>query len=449
MGLTRLRPARTRAAAAPLAAAAALAATLLSACSPPGGSSAAAAAPSTASTDLGSEPVTLTLYDGAGLKPIDDALIGAFTKQHPNVKITTRFDPDNVQAVNAPRVLSSETPPDIARIGALGDTVKSGLLTDLAPWASAYHWDKLPGGQLAQYTSTPDGVRGTGAQYTVASGFTVTGLYYSKSLLSRLGISQPPATTSELEADLQKAKAAGITGIMAGNQTGQLATALQFALNNSVGQKQLNAWIFDQPGASIATPEATAAAQTIADWAAKGYFNADTNGTQATDALGRFARGEALFYASGNWDSSSLQKQMGDNVGFVLPPATQAGGKVLAMSDPASNFGVPAKSKNKDAAAAFLNFLTSPEARQIAVDNGFAPSGSGDVPATKNALSGQIQKAFSSLVAADGQVQYVQNASSGASSVWTAQVQLLAAGKTSPAEALKAVQTQYQQDLNK
>ena len=63
-------------------------------------------------TDLGTEPVELTLYDGAGLKKLDDALIAAFTELHPNVTITARYDPDDVQAVNAPRVLASSDPPD-------------------------------------------------------------------------------------------------------------------------------------------------------------------------------------------------------------------------------------------------------------------------------------------------------------------------------------------------
>jgi hypothetical protein len=60
---------------------------------------------------------------------------------------------------------------------------------------------------------------GSRRRYSMASGFTVTGLYYNKDLLARLGISRPPANVGELEYALKKAKAAGITGIMAGNQS--------------------------------------------------------------------------------------------------------------------------------------------------------------------------------------------------------------------------------------
>ncbi|WP_416063248.1 hypothetical protein [Rhodococcus indonesiensis] len=74
------------------------------ACAPPGSGNTATVPtdPGPVSIDLGTDPIELTLYDGAGLKKIDEALIAAFTERHPNVTITPRYDPDDVQAVNAP-----------------------------------------------------------------------------------------------------------------------------------------------------------------------------------------------------------------------------------------------------------------------------------------------------------------------------------------------------------
>ena len=214
MAQIRLRSTRNRVrTAAALTVLAAAMVTTLTACAPPGSGAEAGTVTTDASTDLGTGKVSLTLYDGAGLKTIDDALIAAFEKKHPNVTISTRFDPDNVQSVNAPRVLASSTPPDIARINALGDIVKNGQLTDLTSWAKLYDWKSLPAGQLAQYSASKDGVRGTGAQYTVASGFTVTGLYVNKSLLSKLGIASAPKALDELEADLATAKSSGVSAL--------------------------------------------------------------------------------------------------------------------------------------------------------------------------------------------------------------------------------------------
>ena len=421
----------------------------LAACAPPGsGSTTSTTAPVAAKTDIGTAPVTITLYDGAGLKTIDDSLIAAFTKKYPNVTVNTRFDPDNVQAQNAPRVLSSDNPPDVARIVALGDIVKNGQLTPLTPWAQAYGW-KLPAGQMAMYTVDDKGVRGSGTQYTVASGFVTTGVYYDKQVAAKVGMTQPPATVDEFAALLEKAKAAGVTPIITGNQTGQGVTITQMLINDHLGAKAVNDWVFDASGASINTPDSVAAVQTVADWVAKGYFNSDANGTDSSGAVGRFAKGEALFYPSGNWDAKNLAQQMGDNVGFFAPPALQAG-KLLAMSDPVSNFAIPAKSAHMDAAAAFLNFLLSPEARSILVDNGFAPSGNGAEPSTPaGSLNESVQKSFADLVAADGQVQFVQNATNGSTQAWNQQSQLLFGAKTSAQDYLTAIQKSYTDELGR
>jgi raffinose/stachyose/melibiose transport system substrate-binding protein len=361
--------------------------------------------------------------------------------------VTTRFDPDDVQAQNAPRVLASDDPPDIARINALADIVGNGQLTNLDPWADAYGWDELPEGQLAMYRVSEDGVRGSGSQYTLASGFVLTGLYYNKEVADEVGIGDPPTTVAELEEDLEAAEDAGVTPIMAGNQGGQVAFAVQSMIDNAAGREPVNDWVFNVPDATIDTPEALSGVETVADWAEKGYFNDDTNGTDATAALGRFTAGESLFFFSGSWDASALQDQMGDDVGFVLAPAGDSGTS-LGMSDPVSNFGIPAKSDQKNAAAAFLDFLTSPEARQIVVDTGAGPSGTGEPPTTEpGTLKAEVQAAFAALVDSDSQVQFVQNATSGISADWVAQTQELVETRVSPADYLANIQAAYEEDL--
>lgn len=421
------------------------------ACAAPGSGSkpAAEAAPTEVSTDLGQDPIELTLYDGAGLKAKDEALIEAFTAKYPNVTITGRYDPDDVQAQNAPRVLASDNPPDIARVIALSDVAEDGLLTDLDAYAEAYSWGELPEGQLVQYRVNEDGVRGEGPQYTMADGFTVTGFYYNKDLATKVGMTEPPQTMQQLEGLLAKAKDAGIVPIMAGNQTGQVVFTTQMMLNNALGAEVVNDWVFHAQGATINTPEAAEAVGRVSSWAEAGYFPTDTNGTDSTGALGRFAQGESLFYFSGNWDAASLDTQMGDDVGFFLAP-TAEGGQAATMSDPASNFAIPAGSDDKDAAAAFLDFLRSEEARQVVADAGFAPSGTGEVPTTEEgSVHSQIQDSFAQLVEADGQVQFIQNATNGMTTTVNSEVQRLVDGSTSPEELLQAVQAKYKDELGR
>lgn len=431
-------------------AAALAAASMLVACSSPGSGGASDADttvdPDAISTDVGDEEVEITLYDGAGLKAIDDALIAAFTEQYPNITVKTRFDPDDVQAQNAPRVLASDDPPDIARINALSDIVGNNQLTNLDPYAEAYGWTELPEGQLAMYRVDDDGVRGSGSQYTVASGFVLTGIYYNKDVAQELGV-EPPTTVEDLESTMATAKDAGVTPIMSGNQTGGATFAVQMMMNNTVGKQPINDWVFNVPDATVDTPEALAAVEIVNSWVDNGYFNDDANGTDGTVALGRFVKGESLYFFSGSWDASALQDQMGDKVGFVLAPVAE-GGSPLGMSDPVSNFGIPAKSDQKDAAAAFLNFLLSPDARQIVVDTGAGPSGIGETPETEpDTLKAEVQEAFTQLVEADGQVQFVQNATSGINADWLAQTQELLAGRVSPADYLANIQGAYEEQL--
>src|SRR6476659_4374428 len=139
----------------------------LTACAPGSSSSDAttAAAPQAVSTTLGSEPIELTLYDGQGLKKLDEALIAGFEQQYPNVTVTGTWDPDDVTTQNQPRQLASATPPDLVRLISITDAVKNGLVTNLDPYAKAYGWDQLPPSQLVQFEVSADGVAGSGPLY--------------------------------------------------------------------------------------------------------------------------------------------------------------------------------------------------------------------------------------------------------------------------------------------
>lgn len=392
--------------------------------------------PATINTDANSLSGNLALYDDAGSQPVDEALAAAFTARYPKIKITGRYGPADARA--QAQALSSDSPPDVASIAALGDAVENGQLTSLDAYATAYGWDQLPAAQLNQYLATSDGVRGSGSQFTLASGFTVTGLYYNRKLAQRVGLSTPPATVADLDAALAKAKRAGVAPMIVGNRTGGLALTVQMMINNEMGADQVNAWIYHAPGATIDTSEAAKGAAKVVEWIKAGYVNAG--------AVGRFVQGGSLFYASGNWDAAAIAKGLGDDAGFVLPPAA-APGKPLAVSDPLSLFGIPAKAKNKDAAAAFLNFLVSDEARQIVADNGFAPSGTGAPPTTADALGGEVQKAFANLLNANGQVLSVRTATDGIGATWDAQSRLLFARKASPEDALAKIQARYADEV--
>jgi multiple sugar transport system substrate-binding protein/raffinose/stachyose/melibiose transport system substrate-binding protein len=428
----------------------------VAACSAPGpastGGAAADSTPTVVSTSLGTEPITLKLYDGQGLKAVDDALIAAFTKKYPNITITPTYDPDNVTTQNQPRQIASATPPDLVRVISVTAGTRNNLLTNLDAYATAYGWDQMPASQLAQFRAE-DGVAGAGSLYAKASGFTMTGLYYNKKLAQQVGMTTPPASVEELSVLMDKAKAAGLTGMVVSNKEGGGVFPFQLLINSSMGPDTVSQWVFNAPGATINTPESVAAAKQVQDWSAAGIFPESVNALDANAANAIFAGDKGLFYPWGNWEAANLDKTMPGEVGFMTMPPVTAGGKVAAMSDAATAFGIPSKSQNKDAAAAFLNFLSSDDARQIAIDNGFMPTGleSQAAPTIKDgSVLADVTAAFSKVSSDGGQVPFVQNATAGISNrAWNPESQLLLGGSSTPEQFVANVQAKYEEELKR
>ena len=98
------------------------------------------------------------------------------------------------------------------------------------------------------------------------------------------------------------------------------------------------------------------AAQKIKDWQDAGYFSSDALALDGSTALSRFCNGEALFFPSGSWYSASINDALGDDAGWIAFPGEKADSG-SAAANAVTAFGIPANAKNKNAAAAFLDFL--------------------------------------------------------------------------------------------
>src|SRR4029079_17481916 len=160
---------------------------------------------------------------------------------------------------------------------------------------------------------------------------------------------------------------------------GGLAFPLQQLMAAYGPTQPINDWIFQKSGASIDTPSNLTAAQHLEQWVKSGYFPKDANAIQYTDANSRFGKGEGVFMFNGDWQNAVYDKDMSGNVGFFVFPPGQSGGTLAAMSAPLT-YGIAAKAKNADCAAAFLNWVaTNDKARQIDVTvGGSNPGGPAD-----------------------------------------------------------------------
>jgi raffinose/stachyose/melibiose transport system substrate-binding protein len=427
-----------------------------SAATPSGSAAAPSESAAAAGPGCGTDPVTLNAYFETGFD-LPFKLSDEFKVQYPNVAWDIKQDQFTNLMSSTPRLLSGDNPPDLIRLPSMVSLVKDGLLKNLDSYVTAFGWDKFPPAQLAQNRVAADGTRGSGSLYAAGLNYSLTGVFYSKKLAQQIGMTQPPTTVDEFEALLAKAKAAGLQPIMAWNATasgGGLAFPLQNLMAAYGPTDPINDWIFQKSGATIDTPSNLTAAQHLEQWVQAGYFPKDVNAIEYTDANARFGKGQGVFMFNGDWQNATYDKDQPEGVGFFVFPAGQSGGKVAAMSAPLT-YGIADKAKNADCAAFFLNWVaTNDKARAIDVAvGGSNPGGPPDLPvppAAAGSVTNETLAAGAQVGKDNGAMDFIANATGSIfAQGWTPELQSLVGGKQDAAGLLKAVQAEYQKELNR
>jgi raffinose/stachyose/melibiose transport system substrate-binding protein len=413
-------------------------------------------APVAAGPACGTAPVVLKASFETGFD-LPFKLSEEFTKQYPNVTWDISQDQFANLINTTPLVLASDTPPDLLRLPTMVSFAKDGLLKNLDDYATAFGWDKWPPAELVQSRVNANGQRGDGSLYAAGLNYSMTGIFYNKKLATQIGMTETPKTLADFEALLAKAKAAGLQPIMQWGSA-KSGMGLAFPLQNlmaSVGPTgPINDWIFQKKDATIDTPSNLIAAQHLEQWIKNGYFPADINAIEYTDANARFGKGEGVFIFNGDWQNAGYDKDLPGNVGFFLMPPAVAGGKHGAMSAPLT-FGIAAKAKNADCAAFFLNWVaTNDAARQIDVTvGGSNPGGAADATmpsVAAGSITNETLAAGQVIGQDNGAMDFIANATSSIfAQGWTPELQKMVGGKQDAAGLLKAVQAEYLRELAK
>lgn len=320
--------------------------------------------------------VTLTIWDQE-TRPAQEAQIKALNDQfhakYPNIRLNRVGRSFDDLRSTIKLGLTANDAPDVTQVNNgkqdMGAFVKAGLLRPMDAYADAYKWkDRFPEfvRELASYPDSGD-VLGEGKLYGVAQTGELVGIWYNKAKLTELGL-QPPKTWDEFDAALAKAKNAGQLPIQAGNlekSTGPYLYAL--AMHRFSTPADETKLATGRADANWRTDPNRQAARLVADWVDKGYLTPGFAGLKSDDATEKFGKGEGVFHVNGTWSLATLKDALKDNAGFLLPPGgTVTGGTGLPWA-------VSAKSKNPDAAAAYLDFITSPEAMKTVASNGNLP----------------------------------------------------------------------------
>ncbi|HSG44000.1 MAG TPA: extracellular solute-binding protein, partial [Anaerolineales bacterium] len=404
-------------------------------------------APVAAGLSCGTDPIVLKATFETGFD-LPFKLAEEFTNQYPNVTWDISQDQFANLITSTPLVLASDNAPDLLRLPTMVSFAKDGLLMNLDNYATAFGWNDWPVPQLNQNRIDTDGVRGSGTLYAMGLNYSLTGVFYNKTLAAQIGMTEPPKTVAEFEDLLAAAKAAELQPIMmwGSAKSGMgLAFPLQqlMAAYGPVGP--INDWIYQKPGATIDTPSNLVAAQHLQMWIENGYFPPDINAIEYTDAAARFGKGEGVFTFNGDWQNAGYDTDLPGNVGFFLFPPAEAGGGFAAMSAPLT-FGIAAKAAHPDCAAFFLNWVaTNDAARQIDVAvGGSNPGGPADatMPAVADGSVTAETLAAGPVMGADGgAMDFIANATSSIfAQGWTPELQKMVGGQQDAAGLLQAVQ---------
>lgn len=431
----------------------------LAGCSSPGSTSEepeespdASAPADDVAVDCGTDPVTLKAYFETGF-PLAGELAAEFERQFPNVTFDIREDQFAVLTQNAPRVLVDD-PPDLMRLPQMSELASDGLLLDLDPYAEAFGWDEWPASQLEQMRVDDEGRRGDGPLYAMGLNFSMTGVFYNKELAEQIGMTEPPSTLEEFDGYLQAAKDAGLTPVAQfnGGATGGLAFPLQALMASYGDPGEINAWIYQQPDATIDTSANLEATEHLESWIEAGYFASDINSMDYAMMMSRFIEGDSVFIFNGDWESGNLDTQMPGNAGFFLMPPVDEGGSFGAMSAPLT-YGISANAANPDCAAFFLDWVATNEtARTISVEiGGSHPMGPADAfmpPVEEGSVTAETLAAGAAIGEQDGAMDFIANATGAIyAEGWTPNLQKLVAGETDPATLLQTVQAEYESQI--
>src|SRR5215213_2075734 len=344
---------------------------LLAGCGTPGGDSgdnskqADKAKKNSAKVDVAKAgPVTLTIWDqevrGGQAKQIK-RLNQAFQAQYPNVtikRVAKSFTDLNTTlklAVSGPKA------PDIVEANqgrpVMGQLVKGGLLKPLDAYADAYGWkDRWSKTLLDLNRFSPDGKRfGSGNLYGVSQMGEIVGVFYNRDKVPSV-----PKTFGEFEQMLAKAKAAGEVPISFGNldKFGGIHE-FQTVQNQFANKEDVRDFVFARGGDGFDTIENREAATKLQDWADKGYFTPNFNGTGYDPAWQRFAKGKGPFTIAGTWITNDAVSTLGDKLGFFLMPGREEGAKPTSLGGESLPWAITSKSKHADVAGAYIDFLTN------------------------------------------------------------------------------------------
>ncbi len=338
-------------------------------------------------SDLYKNPVTLNWWHNANqagpLQTYWQKVANDFHTLHPTVTIKiSAIETNDLQRNRIPAALLSDNPPDIFQAWGGGETaeqVKAGYLKDITADTKTEVASMGPATKIWAVD---------GKQYALPFDFGIEGFWYNKDLFTQAGISAPPTTLDELNADVVKLKAANIVPISVG--AGDKWPAGHWWYNLTVRECSSDALTNASTKQNFDDPCFVKAGKDLQTFLATKPFQPDFLATSgqvgATSSAGLLANGKAAMELMGTWDGGVMQTLTPDQKEpsflswFPFPSVTGAGGSQTTQMGGGDGFACSKKAPAE--CVEFLKYIVSPE-----VEKGFAATGAG-IPTVKGAEAG-------------------------------------------------------------
>jgi raffinose/stachyose/melibiose transport system substrate-binding protein len=330
-----------------------LAASLAAACASSGSNNASSSQPTT---------VTLTWWHNATADPGLSAwqkVADDYHAAHPNVTFKITPIQNEQFTTKIPAALESNDPPDIYQQwggGSEATQLQSGKLMDITSSVSSWIGDLGPAAKNWQVN---------GKWYGVPYDYHIVGFWYRTDLFTKAGITSPPKTMEDLNADVVKLKAAGITPISIGSKDRWPdAFYWEYFVLRECPQNTIASSI---SGKSFSDACFTKAGDDMKAFLATNPFQSGFLGTPAQQgagsSAGMVANGKAAMELQGDWEmavmpSLTSDKDLASKVGwFPFPSVTGGGGDSNASLGGGDGFSCTSNATS--ACPDFLHYMTT------------------------------------------------------------------------------------------
>ncbi|MCI9888663.1 extracellular solute-binding protein [Micrococcales bacterium 31B] len=315
-----------------------------------------------------------TVTQEAPQKAAFTELIAEFERSNPTLAVRVEERSTDQHKAAMRQVAGTDNGPDIywywEGSGLGGELVGAEMSLELTAQYERFGWvERFTPASLA-------GITQYGGYHGVPWTLQGEGIYYNKTLFAKAGVTAAPTTYDELVAAADALKAAGITPIEFGGTVNWHVMRLLDCLIEMRCGAELADRLTTGDGDWAREPLVTEAFADLERWGAN-YLNPGYMGISDSDASQLFFTGRAAMALEGTWFNAQVTSNGLDPAEIGIFPFPTGTDRLYGFGEA---FYINAQSRQPDAAALFLDFITSDAGQAIAGSNWAAISVNAAVP---------------------------------------------------------------------